>query len=84
MNSTVRTVLFWAMMIALAFVLWEMASRGGPAAKEDEPSYSNFLAKVDSGNVKDVSIQLSPNSAELQGEYRDGSKFRVSATWSGR
>ena len=76
MNSTVRTVLFWAMMIALAFVLWEMASRGGPAAKEDEPSYSNFLAKVDSGNVKDVSIQLSPNSAELQGEYRDGSKFR--------
>jgi cell division protease FtsH len=75
-NSTVRTVLFWAMMIALAFVLWEMASRGGPAAKEDEPSYSNFLAKVDSGNVKDVSIQLSPNSAELQGEYRDGTKFR--------
>jgi cell division protease FtsH len=75
-NSTVRTVLFWAMMIALAFVLWEMASRGGPAAKEDEPSYSNFLAKVDSGNVKDVSIELSPNSAELQGEYRDGSKFR--------
>jgi len=64
------------MMIALAFVLWEMASRGGPAAKEDEPSYSNFLAKVDSGNVKDVSIQLSPNSAELQGEYRDGTKFR--------
>jgi cell division protease FtsH len=64
------------MMIALAFVLWEMASRGGPAAKEDEPSYSNFLAKVDSGNVKDVSIELSPNSAELQGEYRDGSKFR--------
>ncbi len=76
MNSTVRTILFWAMMIALAFVLWEMASRGSPAAKEDEPSYSNFLAKVDSGNVKDLSIQLSPNSAELQGEYRDGTKFR--------
>jgi cell division protease FtsH len=75
-NSTVRTVLFWAMMIALAFVLWEMASKTSPSAKEDEPSYSNFLAKVDSGNVKDVSIQLSPNSAELQGEYRDGTKFR--------
>src|SRR5271167_3020917 len=64
------------MMIALAFVLWEMASKTSPSAKEDEPSYSNFLAKVDSGNVKDVSIQLSPNSAELQGEYRDGGKFR--------
>jgi cell division protease FtsH len=75
-NSTVRTVLFWVMMIALAVVLWEMASRPNATTKEDEPNYSNFLAKVDSGNVKDVSILLSPNSAELQGEYRDGGKFR--------
>ena len=76
MNSTVRTVLFWVMMIALAAVLWQMASRGGPATHEDEPNYSNFLNKVESGNVKDVTIYLSPNSAELQGEYRDNSKFR--------
>ncbi|MGD0964433.1 MAG: ATP-dependent zinc metalloprotease FtsH [Candidatus Acidiferrales bacterium] len=76
MNSTVRTVLFWLLMILLAVVLWKMASTGGPSAHEDEPSYTNFLAKVQSGNVKDVTIYLSPNSAELQGEYRDGSKFR--------
>ncbi|HTA51958.1 MAG TPA: ATP-dependent zinc metalloprotease FtsH [Candidatus Acidoferrum sp.] len=76
MNSTVRTILFWVMMIALAVFLWKMASNGSQTTKEDEPQYSNFVAKVDSGNVKDVSILLSPNSAELQGEYRDGSKFR--------
>ena len=76
MNSTVRTVLFWLLMILLAVVLWKMASTGGPTAHEDEPSYTNFLAKVESGNVKDVTIYLSPNSAELQGEYRDSSKFR--------
>jgi cell division protease FtsH len=63
-------------MILLAVVLWKMASTGGPTAHEDEPSYTNFLAKVQSGNVKDVTIYLSPNSAELQGEYRDSSKFR--------
>jgi cell division protease FtsH len=63
-------------MILLAVVLWKMASTGGPSAHEDEPSYTNFLAKVQSGSVKDVTIYLSPNSAELQGEYRDGSKFR--------
>jgi cell division protease FtsH len=63
-------------MILLAVVLWKMASTGGPSAHEDEPSYTNFLAKVQSGNVKDVTIYLSPNSAELQGEYRDGLKFR--------
>src|ERR1700682_3006477 len=63
-------------MILLAVVLWKMASTGGQSVHEDEPSYTNFLAKVQSGNVKDVTIYLSPNSAELQGEYRDGSKFR--------
>ena len=76
MNSTVRTVLFWVMMIALAAVLWQMASKGGPTAHEDEPNYTSFINKVDSGNVKDVTVYLSPNSAELQGEYRDNSKFR--------
>ncbi len=76
MNSTVRTILFWLLMILLAVVLWKMASTGGPSAHEDEPSYTNFLAKVQSGNVKDVTIYLSPNSAELQGEYRDSNKFR--------
>jgi cell division protease FtsH len=75
-NSTVRTILFWLLMILLAVVLWKMASTGGPSAHEDEPSYTNFLAKVQSGNVKDVTIYLSPNSAELQGEYRDSNKFR--------
>ena len=28
------------------------------------------------GSVKDVTIILAPNSAELQGEYREGGRFR--------
>jgi cell division protease FtsH len=63
-------------MILLAVVLWKMASTGGQSAHEDEPNYTNFLAKVQSGGVKDVVIYLAPNSAELQGEYRDASKFK--------
>src|SRR6202166_4904920 len=63
-------------MILLAVVLWKMASTGGQSVHEDEPSFTNFLAKVQGGSVKDVTIYLSPNSAELQGEYRDGTKFR--------
>ena len=76
MNSTVRTILFWLLMILLAVVLWRMASTGGQSTHEDEPNYTNFLAKVQNGSVKDVTIYLSPNSAELQGEYREGGKFR--------
>ena len=76
MNSTVRTILFWVMMIALAAVLWQMASKGGPAPREEETNYSSFLDKVNAGSVKDVTIMLSPNSAELQGDFKDGTKFR--------
>jgi cell division protease FtsH len=75
-NSTVRTILFWLLMILLAVVLWKMASTGGQSAKEDEPSYTTFLARVQSGGVKDVTIYLAPNSAELQGENRDSTKFK--------
>jgi cell division protease FtsH len=63
-------------MILLAVVLWRMASTGGQSAHDDEPQYTNFLAKVQGNSVKDVTIYLSPNSAELQGEYREGGKFR--------
>ena len=76
MNSTVRTILFWLFMILLAVVLWKMASTGGQSAHDDEPSYTKFLAQVQAGNVKEVTIYLSQNSAEVQGEYREGGKFR--------
>jgi cell division protease FtsH len=63
-------------MILLAVVLWKMASTGGQSAHEDEPNFTNFLAKVQSGGVKDVTIYLAQNSAELQGEYREAGKFK--------
>ncbi len=75
MNSTVRTILFWLLMILLAVVLWRMASGTSQTAKEEDSNYTNFLAKLDQGNVKEVTILLSPNSAELKGDYRDGGKF---------
>ena len=44
----------------------------------EEPSYSEFMAQVDRGNVKEVTIYLSPNSYEVQGEWREpAKKFRV-------
>ena len=33
------------------------------------PSYSEFMAQVDAGDVKEVTLYLSPNSYEIQGEY---------------
>ncbi|MFZ3215876.1 MAG: ATP-dependent zinc metalloprotease FtsH [Candidatus Acidiferrales bacterium] len=68
--------MFWLLMILLAVVLWRMASTGGQSVRDDEPSYTTFLSKVQNNGVKEVQIYLSPNSAELQGEYREGGKFR--------
>src|SRR5690348_6551856 len=65
-------------MILLAVVLWQMASRGGQSGHEDQPSYSEFLSKLDNGEVKNVTINLSQNSADLEGVYKDqaNTKFR--------
>jgi len=77
-NSAVRNILFWVLMILLAVVLWQMASRGGQSGHEDQPSYSEFLSKLDNGEVKNVTINLSQNSADLEGVYKDqaNTKFR--------
>jgi cell division protease FtsH len=63
-------------MILLAVVLWRMASTGGQAKPEAEVGYTGFMASVQAGEIKDVTIYLSQNSAELQGEYNNKGKFK--------
>src|SRR5437870_3638308 len=67
-------------IILLGVVLWKMVSANGQSAREQEPSYGEFMADVEKGNVKEVTLYLSPNSYEVQGELRGGDsprKFRV-------
>jgi len=63
-------------MVVLAVVLWKMASTGGQSAKEDEFNYSTFMSKVEASQIKKVTIYLSANSAEVQGETKENAKFR--------
>jgi cell division protease FtsH len=78
-NSTAKTILFWISIVFLGVMLWKLVSANGQQAREDTPSYSEFMAKVDEGDVKEVTMYLSPNSYELQGEYvrPANHKFRV-------
>jgi hypothetical protein len=77
-SSTAKTILFWMFIIVLCFVLWRMVSASGQTARVEEPSYSEFIGQVDRGNVKEVTLYISPNSYEIQGEEREPSrKFRV-------
>jgi cell division protease FtsH len=77
-SSTVKTILFWMFIILLGVVLWKMVSSSGQTAKEAEPSYSEFMANVDKGNVKDVTLYLSPNSYDVEGDLvNPPQKFRT-------
>jgi cell division protease FtsH len=68
-NSTVKTILFWVSIVFLGVMLWKLVSANGNTAREEEPSYSEFMARVDANDVKEVTLYLSPNAYELQGEY---------------
>jgi cell division protease FtsH len=68
-SSTAKTVLFWISIVFLGVMLWRLVSNSTQTAREDNPSYSEFVAKVDDGDVKEVTMYLSPNSYELRGEY---------------
>src|SRR5580693_10448893 len=68
-SSTAKTILFWISIVFLGVMLWKLVSANGQTAREDEPSYSEFMAHVDAGDVKEVTMYLSPNSYEIQGEY---------------
>jgi len=78
-SSTAKTILFWISIVFLGVMLWKLVSASGQSARDDEPSYSEFMAKVDAGQVKEVTMYLSPNSYELQGEYQipANRKFRI-------
>ena len=68
-SSTAKTILFWLSIVLLGVMLWRLVSANGQAAREETPSYSEFMVHVDQGDVKEVTMYLAPNSYEMQGEY---------------
>jgi 2-C-methyl-D-erythritol 2,4-cyclodiphosphate synthase len=69
-TSIARTILFWISIVFLGIMLWKLVSANGNAARGEELSYGDFLAKVDADNVSKVNLYLSANGYELSGECR--------------
>ncbi|HTK95326.1 MAG TPA: ATP-dependent zinc metalloprotease FtsH, partial [Terriglobales bacterium] len=67
MNSTVKTILFWLVILASCVVLWQVVKAGSAGPKEVEISYSEFVSQVQQGNVESVTI----NGSLAQGKYRN-------------
>jgi len=75
-NSTVKTVVFWLVIVLSAFLLWQVVKTGSSGQKEKEVNFSQFMSDVDQGNVKEVTI----SGMEVRGKYRnDNSGFHTTA-----
>ena len=68
MNSTVKTVVFWLVIVLSAFLLWQVVKTSGGGQKDTEINFTKFLSDVNQGNVGEVTI----NGQEVRGKYRDG------------
>lgn len=70
-SSAAKTILIWMVLILLALVVWRVFTPSGQAAKVADISYSELQAQASSGNIKEITIDISPNSYDVEGEYRD-------------
>ncbi|MGH9522970.1 MAG: ATP-dependent zinc metalloprotease FtsH [Terriglobales bacterium] len=75
MNSTVKTVVFWVVIVLSGVLLWQVVKASGTGAKQAEPSFSQFMADVNKGDVKEVTI----SGMEVTGKKTDGSAFHTTA-----
>ena len=67
MNSTVKTVVFWLVIVLSGILLWQVVKAGNSGTKEEEINFSKFMSEVNQSNVATVTI----NGTEVRGTYRN-------------
>ena len=75
MNSTVKTVLFWLLIIVSALLLWEVVKSARDGQKDAELNVSQFMTDVDQDNIRELTV----NGMEVRGKHNDGSAFHTTA-----
>ncbi len=76
MNSTVKTVVFWLVIVLCAVLLWQVVTSSKGGVKEADVSLSQFMSDVDAGKVKEVTV----TGTEVKGKFADGGAFHTTAT----
>jgi cell division protease FtsH len=73
-NSTVKTVVFWLVIVLSGVLLWQVVKAGSSGAKPREINLSEFLSQVDQSNVTEVTM----NGQEVSGKFKnDKAGFHV-------
>jgi len=66
-NSTVKTVVFWLVIVLAGVLLWQVVSKTNSGPKEREINFSEFLSNVDQSNVSEVTII----GQEVRGKFKN-------------
>jgi cell division protease FtsH len=72
-NSTVKTIIFWVVILISAVALWQVVKTANSGQKVQEINFSRFMSEVDQGTVKDVTL----TGMEVKGKLADGSQFHT-------
>jgi cell division protease FtsH len=70
-NSTVKTIIFWVVILISAVALWQVVKTANSGQKVQDINFSRFMQEVDQGSVKEVTI----TGMEVKGKLSDGSAF---------
>ena len=68
MNSNIKTLIFWVVLICLVVLLFAVV-RTGQGRREQQITFTEFMGKVQEGQVKEVTI----NGSEVHGVYQNPS-----------
>src|SRR5260370_39658098 len=67
LNSTMKTILFWILILATAVLLYQVVQHTSSGREQVFP-FSRFLEEIDRNNVKDVTIAES----DIRGHLASG------------
>ena len=67
MNSTVKTIVFWLVIVLSGVLLWQVVKGANSGAKDREINFSEFLSQVDQGNVSEVTMI----GQEVRGKFKN-------------
>ncbi len=73
MNSTVKTVLFWLLIVVSAVLLWEVVKGARDGQKDQDLSSNQFISDVDQGKIHELTV----NGMEVRGKLSDQSAFHT-------
>jgi len=69
MNSNVKTLVLWLVIIMVVVMLWAVV-RTGHGPRTDELTFTDLMNQIDQGRLKSVTI----SSLDLKGQYKDTSE----------